>query len=289
MRSSLLSRALIAVASSSVASAALAVAPATAATPSGTTRDAVLSLASAARADASAPSRTTRTAAAQVLTRECGLASGESVDVADVNFVRAVTPIAGVDGVYLDAEVRNGLTVLRECALGLVAPTADGATLTGTATLDVVAGDSIQQAPSVPLSGDVSVIVLTNATRFSDGFSYTATGRASRTVTTTTTDRVRVEPTANARTRARNTYDASAQKARKAYKKAVEKADGSARKKASAKRAYRARIVAARTTYAKAVAPRLVTRTRTSAVTQFSDFTVVAKRTAPAPPAQTGL
>ena len=166
MRSSILSRSVVAVASLAIGSVALAAVPASAATPAGTTRDQVLSLATSARADGGELSQATRAAAAQILNRECGTQAPRIITEDSIRAVQPVAVDATVDGVYLNATVRdeNGQgTGVGDCAVGIVAARASGTTLSGSASLTTTPlfGTTVT-TPAASLSGDVSAIIERN-------------------------------------------------------------------------------------------------------------------------------
>jgi hypothetical protein len=247
MRSSILSRSVVAVASLAIGSVALAAVPATAATPSGITREAVLSLASAARADNGEPSLATRTAAAAMLNRECGVASDQVLDASTVREVSPVNANAPVDGVYITASVTSQGTPVRECAIGVVAPVVAGSSLSGTATLSTSSFGSTQTTTATPtaLSGDVSVITLKQATLFSVSFTYKAEGASTKTTSTTTSVKVKDTKTKAQKKAAKKKYVKRLKAAKKTFKKAERKADSKAQK-VKAKKAYKARRAAAK-------------------------------------------
>lgn len=278
MRSSLLTRSVVAVASLAIGSVALAAIPATAATPAGTTRDEVLSLATAARANGSEISNPMQIAAAAILNRECGYAAGRVVNPGNVNAVTPLTGDAAVDGVYVIGTVRddNGAgTQVGDCALALVAPRATGTTLSGQGTLTVTELVTSTKTASSALSGDAGLTALPSATNGfpATGFTYSATGTATTTSTATTVTKVATPKSKAQKKAAKKKYEKRLSSAKKSYKKALAKAKSSKTKKAAAKKAYRAKRASAKAAYKKAIASfKLVTRTTTT--TTNSPFTI---------------
>ena len=282
MRSSLLTRSVVAVASLAIGSVALAATPATAATPSGTTRDQVLQLAASARAGGNEISEATSIAAAAILNRECGYAAGRIVNPGNVTDVSPFGVDAIVDGVYLSGTVRDGDgqdTNVGECSIALVAPRSAGAVLSGQGNLTVAESslNSTKTAQST-LSGDVGVTALPSATDTyaPSGFSYSANGTSTTTITSTTTETVKTSKTTAEKKAAKKTYKKRLASAKKAYKKAIAKAGKSKAKKAAAKKKYKAKKAAAKKAYLKAIAPRVTTITKTTSTPSSSTFAVSA-------------
>ncbi len=285
MRSTLLSRSVIAVASLAIGSVALAAAPATAATPSGITRDAVLTLAAAARADATAAS--TRAAARDILGRECALTAGESITTIESGFfvttVTAVTPSTTADGVSISGFVSSGGTPVRQCVVGVIAPTAPGFALSGQATLSVTTTAAPAQAQST-LSGDVSVTAVNNLPNITGvtGSSYSASGATSKTSTVRTSTKVKDRKTTKEKKAAKKKYDKKLKALKKSYKKALGKAGSSKAKKRAAQKSYSAKKKTAKATYRYAIAGYKIV-TKTKKVTESRPFSVTAERTNPLP------
>lgn len=258
MRSSVLSRSVIAVATLAIGSVALAAVPATAATAGGVTREAVLSLAAATRADAGLggpPSVATKAAALDVLKRSCNLTTGEVMTSETPIAIFAVTPSANVDGVYLSGTVTNLGTGTRKCAVGAVAPSDAASTLTGTGTLSLTTTLVTTAPAQSTLSGDVAITVLPNV--FVDStistFSYTASGATIKPVTTTTTTTVKDTKSKAEKKAAKKKYVKRLANAKKKYVKALKKAGNSKSKKAVAKKAYNAAKISAKAKYKKAI------------------------------------
>lgn len=228
--------------------------PATAATPSGITREAVLSIAASARADGATPSDATRAAAAAILVKECNLTGTQVLNAGTVRFVKAVDVNPAVDGVYLDAFVTDSLTPVRECSVGLVATLVPGASLTGTASMTTTTFGSTVTTPSTALSGDVSVITERNAALYTFAYTYAASGTAAKTTVTTTTTKVKDTKTKAQKKAAKKKYDKRLKAAKKSYKKVLAKAGKSKTKKAAAKKSYKAKRASAKAKYRTAIA-----------------------------------
>ncbi|MCL8249840.1 hypothetical protein AERO_00460 [Aeromicrobium fastidiosum] len=281
MRSSLLSRSVIAVASLAIGSVALVAAPATAATPSGITRDAVLSLAAAARVDATAAA--TRTAARDILSRECALTTGESITTTEnglfVTSVAAVTPSATADGVSISGFVSLSGQPIRQCVVGVIAPTAPGFTLSGQATLSITTSSSPAQAQTT-LSGDVSVSAINTIPNFTavTGTTYSASGATSKTSTVRTSTKVKDKKTSKQKKAAKKKYDKKLKALKTSYKKALAKAGSSKAKKKAAQKSYSAKKKAAKATYRYAIAGYKIVR-KVKTVTENRPFTAKAEQT----------
>ncbi len=283
MRTSILSRSVIAVASLAIGSVALAAVPADAATPSGITRDSVLSLAASARANATSVS--TRAAARDILNRECALAAGESITATEttpfVTSVATVSPSETADGASISGFVSNAGGPVRQCVVGVIAPTAPGFALSGQATLSVtLIGSTTPVQVQTAMSGDVSVSAankLPNVTPVSSS-SYSVAGTASKTSTVTTSTKVKDRKTSKEKKAAKKKYGKKVKALKKSYKKALAKAGGSKTKKKAAKKSYSAKRTAAKNAYRYAIAGyKIVKKTRT--VTDNRTFTTKADQT----------
>ena len=275
MRSTLLTRSVVAVASLAIGSVALAATPATAATPSGVTREAVLSLAASARANA-----VDVAVASDILIKECKLETGQSFGSLFPPKVTAIAPNSVVEGVVMTGTVNSSNAPSRECVVGLVTPKAANSVLAGTAKLTVVVESS--SATPTPqetiLSGDVSTTTILEAAPLSvvTGTTYVANGTATTTITSTTTETVKTSKTTAEKKAAKKTYTKRLASAKKAYKKAIAKAGKSKTKKAAAKKKYKAKKAAAKKAYLRAIAPRVTTIPKTTSTPSSSTFAVSA-------------
>jgi len=278
MRTSVLSRSVIAVATLAIGSVALAAVPATAATPSGITRDQVLSLAAAARAEAASDvlSPAAADTAFDILQRECGLTAGQSVSEEFGILLEAVAPSSAVDGFYLEGTIESSGAPVRECVVGAVAPLAPGFALSGTSTLSVSTGiPALDPAPKQStLSGDVTVSTIPDVNGYSpvSEFSYSTTGATSKTTTTQTSTQVQVPKTAAQKKAAKKTYDKRLKAAKKAYQKALKKAGSSKSKKSKAKKTYAAKKASAKKAYRSAIAAGSRTVTSSTTVNDVRPF-----------------
>lgn len=273
MRTSLLTRSVISIASLAIGSVALATAPAGAATPSGATRDLVLAAANAER-----ESGNTNPAAEALARAVCAPQSGETMYGSDV---RTVYGSDDVDGVLVEAyytdEADRGY---RTCIFAAFAPLSPKATLTGTATVTGMPSDTILQRAadpaitSTPLSGDVTT---TEPVDGSDYYGLVATAKGdviSTTSTTTSTSRTITPKTTQQRYAAKKTRNSTVSSARRAYVKASRKAGSSKSKKAAAKRTYLAKKKAANATYWTALEGTLTIKTTASSTTASSPFEI---------------
>lgn len=271
MRSSLLNRSVVAVASLAIGSVALAATPATAATPSGITRDMVLTAAAGART--ATPTAAQSAAITDVLKRGCGIGPE---DLSLPLQPKAVAAGDDADGVVLTAFVYSGPTQ-GLCTIGAFATVDASFQLSGTATITsraINAADAPRTTDfSGPLSGDVYVTPRTDP---SGTFAtVSAAGNATKTTTTTTTSKVADKKTKAQKKAAKKKYDKRIKAAKKAYKKALVKAKSSKSKKAAAKKTYKAKRANAKAIYRKSIAGfKLVTRTTTN--TENRPFSVTA-------------
>jgi hypothetical protein len=280
MRSSLLTRSVVAVASLAIGSVALAAVPATAATPSGTTREQVLALAAAARADAlvEGPTGATQAAARAILAQECDLTATQEIFAPfDVQIVPVETG-AAVDGVAISGVVSSSGSPTGNCVVGIVTPVAPRSTLSGTGNLTLGAVFGPATTAQATLSGDVGVVINPNPGNTPvNGFTFTAGGTSTQTTQVTTTVKVKDTKSKAEKKAAKKKYDKRVKAAKKSYKKALAKAKSSKSKKAAAKKSYKAKLASARKSYKKAIAGfKLVKRTTTQ--TQSTPFSVKAER-----------
>ncbi len=270
MRSSLISRAVVAAASVAIGSVALAAVPATAATSSGITRDQVLSAAAGLRAGVAAtPAQST--ALTDVINRACTVVAGQEEPVMRAS--QALTAGDDADGFAVTAIVYPSG---RNCSFTALATADASFQLSGKATITSTPGLTPNPVTSTlfsgALSGDVFVTPIYAASSFST-ITATASGNAAKTTTSTTTTKVKDKKTSKEKKAAKKKYDKRIKAAKKSYKKALKKADGSKSKKAAAKKSYKAKRSTAKAAYKKAVAgSRIVTRT--TSTTENRPFSV---------------
>lgn len=250
MRTSLITRSVVAVASLAIGSAALAAVPATAATPSGITRDMVLTAAASVRAAPPGSFNEYGAAGNRALKAMANRACSIDPDGPESYFgaiAGATAPGGAADGVVVTAVLGDSLlsgpeSPTRICTFGAVATTAAGSVLSGTAT--------INGAPSA-LPGDVFA---TPATRSeltgSPGMStvfpaFAASGNAVQSITV----KIKDKKTAKQKKAAKKTYAKRLASVKKVYKKALAKAGSSRSKKAAATKTYKAKVKSAKATY----------------------------------------
>ncbi|KAA1380435.1 hypothetical protein [Aeromicrobium fastidiosum] len=283
MRSSLLTRSVVAVASLAVGSVALAAVPASAVTPSGVTRDQVLAAAASIRATGAGNDLTDATIETlrTIATPTCSVAAGDQI----VN-PRAYATAAGDDADGFLASVTIVTAgVPRYCDFGAVAvvdPTyalTGGSTITGRMTdtpTPEIPGSGTPLTFTAPLSGQVAVTAPINGgTTFSVGTTFTATGNAAKTTTTKTSTKVKDKKTTKQKKAAKKKYVKRLAQAKKNYAKALDKAGSSKNKKAAAKRVYAKARALAKAKYKSSISGfKVVTRTVTT--TDNKPFSVTA-------------
>lgn len=270
MRTSILSRSVIAVASLAIGSVALAAAPANAATPSGITRDMVISAANYMRVegfDQAASDNLQRLAE-----KGCKVVAGEDLRIQDIN-----TSAAGgsADGLIFVAGIatppgESGGEAYRVCLFGTAATTDPALSLSGTASLDVATApfqSAVKSAALTALSDNVFVtapVVIPNGVGITTA-TFSATGNATRSFNVTTTKKVTDKKTKSEKKAAKKKYDKALKAAKKSYTKALKKAGKNKTKKAAAKKTYSKKKAAAKAAYTKAIAGyKMVTTTTTT-------------------------
>jgi hypothetical protein len=268
MKKSVLSRSMVAGAALAVGSVALAAVPASAATPSGITREQVLTAAAGVRSgpigSGNPVSLNYGSAANRVLkamaNRACGI-DPDGNDVAVASLAAATASGGSAEGVVVTAIVFNldpaspaSGQPQRLCTFAALAATAERSVLSGTAT---VAGSS-----PVALSGDafLSPAVFTTSSGLNPAAaqtSFTANGNA----TQSNVVKVKDKKTKKEKKAAKAKYDKRLKAAKTSYKKALDKAGSSKSKKAAAKKAWTAKKKSAKAKYKYGIAGyKLVTR-----------------------------
>jgi hypothetical protein len=254
MRTSLLSRSVIAVATLGIGSVALAAAPATAATSNGITRDMVLTAAAGVRADGDFPFSDATTAALGALaSRSCNLTGATEVR----NRAEAIETRGNVDAVIVFSRFVVDETA-RDCTFVAIASSDASRRLSG--TLAVTDFGTDDGATPYQLSGDVTV-----SKAVAGGFdtAFTADGATVETTKVLKTYKVPDKKTKSDKALARTKYETRVTNAKRAYGKALRKADSKAEKKA-AKAAYSARKALAKKKFKYAVANYKFARVRTT-------------------------
>jgi hypothetical protein len=304
MRSSILSRSVVALATVAIGSAALAATPANAATPAGVTRDQVLTAVNGVRTAQANQTTTFSPATARALRAIAVAGCDVSTEDDEYAYISIngigiqVTP-AGDDaqGVVVTAQVQrpfvNGgpFGDSEECTVSAFAGTNPSYQLSGTATFTgqsfteggPVAGTKVT-LQSAPLSGDVFVSAPFNyenpALDTVDGstVSASAAGNATKTTTVTTSAKVKDKKSKSEKKAAKKKFEKRLAQAKKNYSKALDKAGSSKSKKAAAKRVYaKARALAkAKYKYATAGYKIVKKKSTVSDVQPFSVTTVPA-------------
>lgn len=261
MRTSVLSRSIVAAAALAAGSTALAAVPATAATPSGITRDMVVTAANGIRASYSStddPSAATITAVRAIVNRACAV-DADAGEFVDKNSLIGVPGQAGgsADGLAAGAQIINVLTdTARSCIVGVVTSTTPGYDLSGSATISVtVTPGNTPRTVTTALSGDVATTtpILTGSGEFGNTVTFSASGAASRT-TSVPAKTVKDTKSKAEKKAAKKKYEKRLKAAKKAYAKALDKAGSSKTKKATAKTTYSAARRTAKAKYRYATA-----------------------------------
>lgn len=262
MRTSILSRSVIAVATLAVGSAAFAAVPANAATYNGITRAEVLAATNEARAIFTSDADPATPAVKALAAKGCGV----SPDDITYAYASPAYEPDGVDGLAVNAQLKGVPTesdptgsLARNCTFGALATVGAQSTLNGEAIVGTETYNDrySSSADTFDLSGNVfasPAIVSTD--------SYAATvllasgivdGKPSATVLTKT-KKADKKSSADKKA-AKKAYAKRLKAIKKSYKKALKKAGSSQSKKAVAKATYKARRSSAKQAYRYAVAP----------------------------------
>lgn len=275
MRTSILSRSVIALATLAITSAALTVAPANAATPAGVTRGDVLATASAVRAETT-DDPSDYSPATQRLLRKLALSTCH-VDAEGGESVLAFLAVPVESGRHADGLMASAFIytpgagphddgAFRACSFGALATASAGSVLSGTATL--TGSTTIASR----LSGDVFMTpVMIDATAEDDQQeaplpSFSATGESAQSTTTTTSTKTWTPKTAKQKKAAKKSYATKLKAAKKTYQKALKRACHDKGKKSKAKRAYDKKKASAKRSYKRAIAKTstIIRNTRTT-------------------------
>ncbi|MET0820849.1 MAG: hypothetical protein ABWY58_07780 [Aeromicrobium sp.] len=257
MRTPILTRAAIAVATVGLGSVALAAGPATAATSHGITRDMVLTAAAGVRADGDFPfSDATTAAVGALVSRSCDLTGAAGVQ----NFAETIDTRGSVDALIVVSRFIADENT-HDCTFVAIASSDASLSLSG--DLAVTDFGTDEGATPYQLSGDVMVskAVTTAAGGFDTGF--TAVGATVGSTKVLETFKVPDKKTKSDKALARTKYDTRVTNAKRAYGKALEKADTKAEKRA-AKQAYSARKAVAKKKFKYAVASYKFAKVRTT-------------------------
>lgn len=259
MRTSLLSRSVIAVASLAIGSVGMVV-PAVAAVPVGVDRDAVLSLAHDLHAYAGpedARPETLNRTVELLISRACAFETSGDTEIITID---AEPFMAGAaDGVVITARLReesaDTATTRRWCTFGAIASTDAAFALSGYVAISVMTDDrtpprltaAAQTTAGEILSGAVFVTapIITNASVDITSSKLTASGNATRSIKVTTPHKVTTPKSKSAKKAAKKKYDKKLKTAKAKFEKAG--------KSAKAKKAYRTAKAAAKKAYKKAI------------------------------------
>lgn len=271
MPRSSLSRPLVALASLALASAALVAAPAQAATPSGITRDMVLTGATGLRASYEtglSPSAATVKAIRAILNRACAVSADDGEALTEINAI-PTTAGASADGLLVYGRIGNfDTSETHDCVAGVVASVDPGRVLSGSATLTAKTNPGAQsQTVTAQLTGDVAAtpaISTVGGGSITELPTFTASGAATLT-TKIPAKTVKDKKTKAEKKAAAKKYTKKLKALKKSYAKALKRAGSSKSKKAAATKAYVARKKAAKAAYRYAIANyRIVKKARTT-------------------------
>lgn len=275
MRSSILSRSVIAIASLAVGSAALTAAPATAA-PSQVSRSEALAVAAAVRAESptSAPgyfSSGTLAAIQALAGKACSIEQHPGQYVYGVD-AAATQGGQGAEGLIVRANiyVKNpdgSFASVYTCDFAVVAATAGSSALSGTALFG---------STPTALTGEVTVTPPTFANSSQLGLFPTlrATGQSVQTIKIVTSKKVSTPKSSKQKKYAKKKYTKRIKAAKKSYAKALKKAGHSKTKKRAAKASYVKKRATAKASYRKSVAKyKIVRKTTTNTTASAFDLT----------------
>jgi hypothetical protein len=253
MRSSLLTRSVVAVASLAIGSVALGAVPATAAAPAGVTRAQVLEIAQSLRGPGGELTETADVALKSIVAAAC------NTTIASVANLQASPTAAGddADGFVVKAALFADSTI-RYCDFGAVAVVDPAFALSGTSSITAqmtntpAPGSGTAETQTGTLSDQVALTPLVNGTSstFSIATSFTAVGNATKSSTVTKTVKVKDKKSAKEKKAAKKKFSKRLAQAKKNYAKALDKAGSSKNKKAAAKRVYAKARALAKAKYA---------------------------------------
>lgn len=277
MRTTILTRSVVALATLAVGSVALAATPANAAAANGVTRDQVITAvngvraAVAANADNPLYSASTNRALRAIVLNSCDVRTDDE-EYAYLSDVAPTNAGDDADGVLITAAINRSFQDRTEyCTIAAFA-TADGSfQLSGSATIkgqqdvyDPATNTSTTKPVTLvtaALSGDAFVTspVYPRATGNTNSSSVydlvaSATGNAVKTTTVTTTKKVTDKKSKSEKKAAKAKYTKSIKSAKKSYAKALDKAGKSKSKKSAAKKAYSKKRAAAKAKYRVGIA-----------------------------------
>lgn len=259
MRTSILSRSVIAVATLAVGSAVFAAVPATAATYNGITRTEVLAATNEARAAFMSEGDPTTPAVTALAAKACG------VPAAQVRFAlpSPVQTPDSVDGLSVSAFLQVAPTDQensfdRSCTFSAIAALGAKTTLAGEAVVitDSFNSEATTTTETYALSGDVFASPAVLSSDSFNGTTIAASGIATGAPSAAVLTKVKkFDKKSKADKRAaKKAYSKRLKAIKKVYKKALKKAGSSQSKKAMAKNTYKARRSSAKQAYRYAIA-----------------------------------
>jgi hypothetical protein len=281
MRSSILSRSVVALATVAIGSVALAAVPATAATPSGITREQVLTATSAARSVNSLETYLAVEPLLRAVVRpSCNIAPDEDPYF---DWEPIAVPGQAIDGILIKTYVDGSAE--RQCVVAAIASNDSAFSLSGTLSLSGVTNANTGDAPDVTvgpissaLSGDVfisSPITVSGDAYVADA-SFTANGNTTRATPVTKNVKVKDKKSKAEKKAAKKKFSKRLSQAKKNYAKALEKAGSSKNKKAAAKRVYAKARALAKAKYKYATAGYKIVK-QTTTLTENRPFNVAVK------------
>lgn len=283
MRTSLLSRSAVAIASLAAGTAVLTAAPATAADPPVITQEMVLKVAKSIRAGGPGPDD--GAILTPLVLRGCNLAGPDNM----IGFDLAPVTAGQADGLLFAIKTRTTdalhVSTDRTCVFTALTPIRPGATLAGNAVITAIptgqGATPVTRASSMSGSVFISAPVILEPNVNITSASLVATGSALvRTAVTTTTTTTTPKTPAQIRA-AKDKYAKALKSAKKTYTKALKKAGKNSAKKAAAKKVYAVKKATARRTYDKARASATTVTKATAFATDSRPFTGTATVLAP--------
>jgi hypothetical protein len=282
MRTSILSRSVIAVATLAVGSAVFAAVPATAATQNGVTRQEVLTAAAALRADGATqidPSASTETALLALARKVCG-PTAQNPYASPVETPGSVDGLTVTSMVDLGTEDEGGFTPFDTCSFTAVATVGAGTTFSGESRVytnsfnGIIGGGPIITAQAGPsysdtiyqLSDDVFVSppqTISNGLTFA-GFDANGLVKSPTSKRVLTSVKIADKKSKAEKRAAKKAYVKRIKVIKKSYAKAKRKAGKSAEKKAIARMKYVTRRATTKSAYAYAVADYKLVNRRTN-------------------------
>jgi hypothetical protein len=280
MRTTILTRSVVALATLAVGSVALAATPANAAAANGVTRDQVITAVNgvrAADANDTGPSAATSRALKAIVYRGCDVLPDEDESAAGIE-VWPVTTASHADGLMITAEISRGFGN-QDCTIAAFATADPTFQLSGTVAISGAAYGVPAPAPTVllsqTLSGDAFVTnALDTATINPSSLRASATGNAVKTTKVATTKKVADKKSTSEKKAAKKAYSKSLTSAKKSYAKALDKAGKSKSKKAAAKKAYSKKRTAAKAKYRIAIADFRIVKSTTTVTETPRPFSI---------------